>query len=104
MLWKKITALHLRDMDDIEHHISSLRNALPPMPGQNQDQVHVKSPFVPPRANAEQLFIHPYPDTHDHLLFADKDASAEARRYSSRPLDPYDPHGDLKESPILAKV
>jgi hypothetical protein len=37
MLWKKITALHLRDVDDIEHHISSLRNALPPIPGRNPD-------------------------------------------------------------------
>jgi hypothetical protein len=47
ILRKKINALHLRDEDDIEHHISSLRNALLQMPGQDQDQVHMKSPFVP---------------------------------------------------------
>ena len=45
LLWQKITSLHLRDVDDIEHHISSLRNALPPIPGRDQDQIHVKSPF-----------------------------------------------------------
>ena len=44
MLWKKIAALHLRDVDDIEHHISSLRNAIPPMSGQNQDQVQDQVP------------------------------------------------------------
>jgi hypothetical protein len=37
MLWKRIADLHLRDVDDIEHHISSLRNALPPIPGRNPD-------------------------------------------------------------------
>jgi len=79
LLWQKIAALHLRDVDDIEHHISSLRNALPPIPGQNPDQVHVKSPFVPPRPNAEQLLVHPYPDTHDHLLFAPQEAPDEPR-------------------------
>ncbi len=31
-LWKKVADLHLHDLDDIEHHVSSLRNALPPLP------------------------------------------------------------------------
>jgi hypothetical protein len=79
LLWQKIAALHLCDVDDIEHHISSLRNALPPIPGQNPDQVHVKSPFVPPQPTAEQLLVHPYPDTHDHLLFALQEAPDEPR-------------------------
>jgi hypothetical protein len=120
MLWKQIAALHLRDVDDIEHHISSLHNALPPLPGQNQDRVHVKSPFVQVRPNAEQFFIHPYPDTHDHLLFASKDDNPDsrrynthyasdddqvkARRYTSRGLNPYDPHSEVEERPIPAKV
>jgi hypothetical protein len=43
MLWKRIADLQLQDVDDIEHHISSLWNALLPMPGQNQDWVHVKT-------------------------------------------------------------
>ncbi len=30
MLWKRIADLHLWDVDDIEHHILSFRNALPP--------------------------------------------------------------------------
>jgi hypothetical protein len=89
------------------------------MPGQNQDQVHVKSPFVQARPNAEQFFVHPYLDTHDHLLFASEDDQTDGRRYnllyaseddqakarySSRGLNPYDPHGDIEECPILAKV
>jgi hypothetical protein len=32
----------------------------------------VSSPFVQARPNAEQFFVHPYPDTHDHLLFTGK--------------------------------
>ncbi len=104
MLWKRIAVLHLHDVDDIEHHISSLQNALPPMPGQDQDQVHAKSPFVPPRPNAKQLLGHPYPDTHDHLLFATEGDPAEARRHTSRGLNPHDPYGDLEEAPIPAKV
>ena len=90
------------------------------MPGQNQDQVHVKSPFVQARPNAEQFFVHPYQDTHDHLLFASEDDHADNRRYnllyasednqakalrySSRGLNPYDPHGEVEERPIPAKV
>jgi len=106
MLWQRIASLHLRDVDDIEHHISSLRNALPPLPGQNPDQIHVKSPFVPPRANADQLLVHPYPDTHDHLLFAPKD---ETRKHTSRGLNPYDPHGEeraksAKSGPITGST
>jgi hypothetical protein len=104
LLWQKIAALHLRDVDDIEHHISSLCNALPPIPGENPYQVHVKSPFVPPRANAEQLLVHPYPDTHDHLLFAPQEAPDEPRCHTSRGLNPYDPHGEIFEPPIPAKV
>jgi len=104
MLWQKIAALHLRDVDDIEHHISSLRNALPPIPGKNPDQVHVKSPFVPPWTNTAQLLLHPYPDTHDHLLFAPQEAPDENQRHTSRGLNPYDPYGEIFEPPIPAKV
>jgi hypothetical protein len=115
LLWLKIAPLHLRDVDDIEHHISSLRNTLPPIPGVGQDRVHVASPFVPARPNAEQFFVHPYPDTHDHLLFADKsdpegfnvhlaDDENPTKAHRSRGLNPYDPHGDIEEPPIPAKV
>jgi len=31
-LWKKVVELHLHDVDDIDHHVSSLRNALPACP------------------------------------------------------------------------
>ena len=115
MLWKRIADLHLRDVDDIEHHISSLRNALPPVSGRNPDQVHVNSPFVQAKTSAEQFYVHPYPDTHDHLLFtgmsdsegvnvhlADEENPTKSHR--SRGLNPYDLHGDLDEPPIPAKV
>ena len=115
MLWKRIADLHLRDVDDIEHHISSLRNALPPVSGRNPDQVHVNSPFVQAKTNAEQFYVHPYPDTHDHLLFTGMsdsegvnihlaDEETPTKTYRSRGLNPYDPHGDLDEPPIPAKV
>jgi hypothetical protein len=104
MLWKRIADLHLHDVDDIEHHISSLWNALRRLSGHGQDQVHVKSPFIPPLANAEQHLIHPYPDTCDHLLFSAGDDLAEVRHLTSRGVNPYDPHGDLEEPPIPAKV
>jgi hypothetical protein len=104
MLWKRIADLHLCNVDDIEHHISSLRNDLPPLHGQSQDQVHIKSPFVPPPASTDQHLIHPYPDTRDHLLFSADDDPAEVCQYTSRGLNPYDPHGEIEEPPILAKI
>jgi hypothetical protein len=115
MLWKRIADLHLRDVDNIEHHISSLRNALPPIPGRNPDRVHVSSPSVQARANAEQFFVHPYLDTHDHLLFTGKsdpegfnvhlaDEENPIKTHCSRGLNPHDPHGEIDEPPIPAKV
>jgi hypothetical protein len=77
MLWKRITDLYLHNVDDIEHHISPLQNALSLLPGQGQDQVHIKSPFIPPPARADQHLIHPYPDTRDHLLFSARDDPPE---------------------------
>jgi hypothetical protein len=115
MLWKRIADLHLRDVEDIEHHISSLQNALPPVPGQNPDRVHVSSPYVQARANAEQFFVHPYPDTHDHLLFTGKtdpegfnvhlaDEENPIKAHRSRGLNPHDPYGEIDEPPTPAKV
>jgi hypothetical protein len=31
-LWHKIAQLHLRDVEDLEHNVASLRNALPTIP------------------------------------------------------------------------
>ncbi len=104
MLRKRIADLHLHNMDDIEHHISSLRNDFSPLPGKSQDQIHVKSPFGTPPSSPDQHFIHPYPDTHDHLLFSAESNPAEVRRHTSRGLNPYDPQGELEEPPILAKT
>jgi hypothetical protein len=43
-LRKKVVKLHLHDVDDIDHHVSSLRNALPRMPSSNEDQIHLNPP------------------------------------------------------------
>jgi hypothetical protein len=68
-LWKKVVELHLCDMDDIDHHISSLRNMLPRLPNCNEGQIHVKPPYTdPPLSSHEQHLIYPYSDTLDHLL------------------------------------
>ncbi len=77
--------------------------------------MHVSSPYVQARANAEQFFVHPYPDTHDHLLFASKSTSEgfnihladdenPVKALRSRGLNPHDPHGEADEPPIPAKV
>jgi len=100
-LWKKVVNLHLCDMDDIDHHISSLRNALPRLPNCNKDQIHVKLPYTePPISNNKQHLIHPYPDMLDHLLYlADR-----PRRPTSRGLNPYDLYrDDLLESATSAR-
>ncbi len=39
-----------------------------------------------------------------NLLYASEDDQAKARRYSSIGLNPYDPHGDVEERLIPAKV
>ncbi len=43
-------------------------------------------------------------DHADNLLYASEDNQAKACRYSSRGLNPYDPHGEVEEQPIPAKV
>jgi len=68
-LWKKVVELQLCDVDDIDHHVSSLRNVLPYLPSCDEDQVHVKPPYADsPMSHQEHHLIHLYPDTFDHLL------------------------------------
>jgi len=70
-LWKKVVKLHLRDVDDIDHHVSSLRNVLPRLPSSNEDQIHIKPPYTdPPISNQEHHLIHPYPDTRTLLIIS----------------------------------
>jgi hypothetical protein len=98
-----VVEVHLRDVDDIDHHVSSLRNALPRMPSSNEDQIHVKPPYTnPPISNQEHHLIHPYLDTLDHLLsYADSHSNGPWQP-NSRGLNPYDPHGD--DHPDLANL
>jgi hypothetical protein len=60
-LWKKVVELHLCNMDDIDHHVSSVRNALPRMPSSNEDQIHVKPPYTNPlMSHQEHHLIIPF--------------------------------------------
>jgi hypothetical protein len=51
MLWKRIADLHLRDVDDIEHHISSLRNALRPSLG----EIRIRSMSTAPTSRPDRM-------------------------------------------------
>ncbi len=93
-LRKKIANLHLRDPENIEHHVSSLWNALPLLPNCCNNQVHVKGPFTG-YSEPETYFVGPYPDSSDHLLSFTEDQEW-VQWPTSRGLNHYDPHS--KES------
>jgi hypothetical protein len=92
-LWKKVADLHLRDLDDIEHHVSSLRNALPPLPNRRKDQVYFKGTYSTVADETEKHLVGPYPDTSDHLLSL-VDEPEGHRRPASQGLNIYDLYGD----------
>ena len=92
-LWKKVADLHLRDLDDIEHHVSSIRNALPPLPNRRKDQVHFKGTYATIADDTEKHLVGPYPDTSDHLLSL-VDEPEGPRRPASRGLNVYELYGD----------
>jgi hypothetical protein len=92
-LWKKVADLHLRDLDDIEHHVSSLRNPLPPLPNRRKDQVYFKGTYSTVADETEKHLVGPYPDTFDHLLSL-VDEPEGRRRPASRGLNIYDLYGD----------
>jgi len=97
--------LHLCDVDDIDHHISSLQNVLPHLPNSNEDQIHVKPPYTePPLSKNEQHLIHPYPDTVEHLLSFTDGHSNGPQHPTSQGLNLYDPYGeDLLDLAAIAK-
>jgi hypothetical protein len=92
-LWKKVANLHLWDLDDIEHHVSSLRNALPPLPNGRKDQVYFKGTYSLVADETEKHLVGPYPDTSDHLLSL-VDEPGGHRRPVNRGLNIYDLYGD----------
>jgi hypothetical protein len=66
-VWKKITDLHLCDLNNINHHVSSLLNALPVMPNWNRGQVHASGPYTSP-VHPEEHYISLCLDSSDYLL------------------------------------
>jgi hypothetical protein len=91
-----VAYLHLRDLDEIKDHVSSLRNALPPLPNQRADQVHFKGPFIS-LANIKKHFFSPYPDSSDHLLSFTKEPEGPCCP-ANQGLNPYDLYGNKSTS------
>jgi hypothetical protein len=46
-LWHKIAQLHLREVEDLEHNVASLRNALPTIPNASYGRIPVSAPYAP---------------------------------------------------------
>jgi hypothetical protein len=43
-LWHKIVQLHLREVEDLEHNVAALRNALPTTPNSSYGRIPVSAP------------------------------------------------------------
>jgi hypothetical protein len=66
-LWHKIAQLHLRDVEDLEHNVGALRNALPTVPNSNSGRIPVMAPYSP-RSDSNIFNVDSFTDTQDHLL------------------------------------
>jgi hypothetical protein len=66
-LWYKVAQLHLRDLEDMEESIATLRKSLPVVPNCNTGKIPVQAQFAPPQG-AHVVNMQAYTDTHDHLL------------------------------------
>jgi hypothetical protein len=66
-LWYKVAQLHLRDLEDMEENIATLRKSLPVVPNRNTGKIPVQAQFAPPQG-AHVINMQAYADTHDHLL------------------------------------
>jgi len=66
-LWYKVAQLHLRDLEDMEESIATLRKSLPVVPNRNTGKIPVQAQFAPPQG-AHVVNMQAYSDTHDHLL------------------------------------
>jgi hypothetical protein len=66
-LWYNVAQLHLRDLEDMEESISTLRKSLPVVPNRNTSKIPVQAQFAPPQG-AHVINMQAYSDTHDHLL------------------------------------
>jgi hypothetical protein len=66
-LWYKVAQLHLRDLEDMEESVATLRKSLPVIPNSNTGRIPVKAQFAPPEG-LHIVNMQAYVDTHDHLL------------------------------------
>ena len=66
-LWYKVAQLHLRDLEDMEESIATLRKSLPVVPNRNTGKIPVQAQFALPQG-AHIINMQAYSDTHDHLL------------------------------------
>jgi hypothetical protein len=66
-LWYKVAQLHLRDLEDMEESITTLRKSLPVVPNRNTGKIPVQAQFAPPQG-AHVVNMQAFADTHDHLL------------------------------------
>ncbi len=64
-LWYKVAQLHLRDLEDMEESVATLRKSLPVIPNRNTGRIPVKAQFAPPEGS-HIVNIQAYVDTHDH--------------------------------------
>jgi len=65
--WYKVAQLHLRDLEDMEESIATLRKSLPVVPNRNTGKIPVQAQYAPPQG-AHVVNMQAYSDTHDHLL------------------------------------
>jgi hypothetical protein len=66
-LWYKVAQLHLRDLEDMEESVATLRKSLPVIPNRNTGRILVKAQFTPPEGS-HIVNMQAYVDTQDHLL------------------------------------
>ncbi len=67
-LWHKITQLHLRDVEDLEHNLAALRNVLPSIPNASYGRIPVSAPYAPVASGDHMQHMDSFVDTKDHLL------------------------------------
>jgi hypothetical protein len=66
-LWYKVAKLHIRDLEDMENNIASLRNSLPAVIGVSTGKIPFQAQYAPtPGANFYN--VDAFCDTQDHLL------------------------------------
>jgi hypothetical protein len=66
-LWYKVAQLHLRDLEDMEDSVATLRKSLPVVPNRNTGKIPVRAQFDPPNG-AHVVNMQAYREMHDHLL------------------------------------